>query len=699
MSDNFDDKPGSADDGNPSEDDFSEDAKTQLVDLDALQAGAESEESEPQFAPPPTMDSSDSAPPSDGGGEFDGEKTELFEVPPSMQDDEDDAITSSAPAYDADSFESSSGDAAPPTTSASFDSDPVSNNMSSVDNPDASVGGTSSGSSSGSNQVYVDSDQAGHDGATQFINVNDFADKKEAHFTPEQQQAGYDGSTQFVDVNALQAGSQGVDGDPIENDADLHRGYDFNSDDIDRGEITLIYARNAVGRNVILKQVWEGRPEEMSTPLRERIAQLHELKHPGLVAMNGMFVSDSGMWIELDAPVGQRLTEVIEDQGPLRTETVLNWAESIADVIDFIHREKLAYANLTTDSIWIQNDGTVQLEPFDMLRLEDRGNLGVYGPPEMNAPDDQRQLSPATDVYSLAAVTAAALTGLPLQPSNLDEFDDQKLVEKLYRALDDNPDERPQQIEQLVEELRGGDGLDIKIIGAGLAAVLLLSVAGLAVLTGDDPQPDDDTPRAEVEGEPEASPQGGAADETPSGDDATGQADDTQAASDTDQAVDLPGTITNDPRLTIETSYRSNPPADAASAVTDEQIEQWRSEIEEFRQQGDDARGDAEAFDAYEQALERLTQMLRAEESADDDRQVWRELYTEDVVQEEVAELVRRIEESLLDGRIASANRRYGRLSRINPNAGARSFMSENNSTDVKQLQRVGAEDDEDNNE
>ncbi len=697
MSDNFDDKPGSADDGTPSEDDFSEDAKTQLVDLDALQAGAESEESEPQFAPPPTMDSSDSAPPSDGGGEFDGEKTELFEVPPSMQDDEDDAITSSAPAYDADSFESSSGDAAPPTTSASFDSDPVSNNMSSVDNPDASVGGTSSGSSSGSNQVYVDSDQAGHDGATQFINVNDFADKKEAHFTPEQQQAGYDGSTQFVDVNALKAGSQAAGGDPIENDTDLQRGYEFGSNDIQRGEITLIHARNAVGRGVILKQVWEGRPEEMSTPLRERIAQLHEIKHPGLIAMNGMFVSDSGMWIELDAPVGQRLTEVIEQQGPMPPETVLDWVESIADVIEFIHGEQLAYANLTTDSVWIQNDGTIQLEPFDMLRLEDRGNLGVFGPPEMNAPDDQRQLSPATDVYSLAAVAAAALTGLPLRPANLEEYDDQKLVQKLYRALDDEAGERPQQVRHFVEELRGGDGLDIKIVGAGVAAVLLLSVAGLAVLTGDDPETTDEPVRAEVEDEPTGQGDVPAGD-PPGADDPAEQPDDTRAESDGDQAVDLPGTVTNDPRLTIVTSYESNPPADADSPITAEQIEEWRTEIQEFRQEGDDARDDSDAFDAYEQALERLTQILR-DDPSEDDRETWRELYVDDVVQQEVEELLRRIEESLLDGRIASANRRYGRLSRINPNANARSFMSEHNSADVTQLQRVGADDDEDDDE
>ena len=697
MSDNrFDDKPGS--DDNSSDDDFSEDAKTQLVDLDALQAGAESEESEPQFAPPPTMDSSKDSEPSDGGDDFAGEKTELFEVPPSMQDDEDDAITSSAPAYDADSFESGSDAAEKPTSSVSFDSGPVSNNMSSVDNPDASVGGTSSGQSSNSSQVYVDSDQSGHDGATQFINVNDFADKKEAHFTPEQQQAGYDGSTQFVDVNALKAGNQAAGGDPIENDADLQRGYEFSSDDIQRGEITLIHARNAVGRSVILKQVWEGRPEEMSTPLRERIAQLHEIKHPGLVAMNGMFVSDSGMWIELDAPAGQRLTEIIEQQGPMPKETVLQWVASIADVIEFIHSEQLAYANLTTDSVWIQNDGTVQLEPFDMLRLEDRGNLGVYGPPEMNAPDDQRQLSPATDVYSLAAVAAAALTGLPLRPANLEDFDDDKLVQKLYGALDDAPGERPQQVRQFIEELQGGDGLDIKIIGTGVAAVLLLSVAGLAVLTGDDPETTDEPARAEVEDDTEATePADG--DEPTGEDDATDEPDDRLAETEDDPVVDLPGAVTNDPRLTVETSYESNPPADAASAVTDDQVEQWRSEVDDFQQEADEARNDDEALDAYQQALERLTQILRAEDPTDDDRQTWRELYTEDVVQEDVEELLRRIEESLLDGRIASANRRYGQLSRINPNADARNFMSEHNSADVTQLQRVGADDQEDDDE
>ena len=750
-----------------------EDDKTQLVDLDALQGGPGSDE--PQFAPPPTMDSMPAVDADD--------KTELFEIPASFDSGNSGggAITSSAPDYGTDSFGSSHGGqpspphhgqgqysqgqysqgpqssagphqghqgphgpqhpqggrplppspghaqnrGGPPTSgpqgphssyqghqnsyppqnqhqpppSPGFgNSGPPPPSAGSVGGNFPSVDSTSStgdfdtfGSSSNRSRdqvVIPGGDNATHDGATAFVNLADFAEEK-AHFTPEQQEAGYDGSTQFVDVNALMAGMDDLDdggdsgGDPIENDQDLHRGYDFGPDDIEHIDDTaIIRAKNALGMPVILKRIWEGRPEEMTTPLRQRIAQLHDLKHPNLIAMNGMFVSDSGMWVELECTRGERLTRILQNGGPMDPDTAIELLRPVADVLELIHDQELAYANLTTDAIWVADGGKVLLEPFDMLKLEDRGNLGTFGPPEMNAPADRRQLSPASDVYSLAAVVAAAITGLPLIPQNLANYQDQKLVEKLQDALVQNPNQRPQSARQFIAGLSGkGEGPDIKIIAGAVFALLFLGVAVLALMDdgGGDREPAAEQATAEA-----------AADEDPSG----AAPAEIQAAPPRVSNVELPGPVTIDPRLTIEASFQHNPPADAITVASDDQLQEWRQEVDDLLERAEDASSRSEKLTYYSQALETLGSLIRKQEDPEDAWQTWREIYSNDLIQEEVDEVLKALRDPLLEGRLGSANRRYARLAAIDPGADARTFLSSANSATVVELTRQGADND-----
>ncbi len=749
-------------------DEYDEDDKTQLVDLDALQAGA-AESEEPQFAPPPTMDTMPAV--EEAGAD---DKTALFEIPSSLDGSSSGggAITSSAPDYGSSSFGSeqnqhqqppsygqgqggqgqsqgqgfdqrqrqgqgqgqgqqyqgkysSQGQQQPPPISpgqnpqqppqpqSSYgqqnqhqpppspgygDSNappPVqSGNFSSVDSSATGDFGTEDVFSQESrdrsrDQVVIPgSADASHDGATAFVNIADFAEEK-AHYTPEQQEAGYDGSTQFVDVNALMAGTgdDGGGGDPIDNDEDLHRGYQFSADDIQRGdEITLINAKNALGTSVILKRIWEGRPEEMTTPLRERIAQLHELKHSNLTTMNGMFVSDSGMWVELQATRGDRLTTILQQGGPLDPEQAIAMLSPVADVLDLIHDNELAYANLTTDAIWVDGQGNVLIEPFDMLKLEDRGNLGAFGPPEMDGDPESRQLSPESDVYSLAAVLAAAITGLPLQPQNLSNFSDQKLIGKLQTALAQNPADRPATAKDLIKSLQGGEGPDIKIVGAGIFAVLFLAVAVFAVMTGDDDdEPSPEAQAQQAEQEAESSEAEG---------DEEAEDDEEAALAEGAPEVELPGTINSDSRLTVTTSFQTNPPADAITLATDEQIADWHQQIDDLIEKADDASSDSDKLDYYSQALKLLGELIRTQEDPSEAWEMWQEVYAAEVIQDEVDEVVDSIRDALLDGRLGSANRRYSRLANIDPGATAHSFLGAHNSAEVIELQYDGEDDD-----
>lgn len=629
---------------------FDDDEKTQLVDLDSL--GPEGGRS--NFAPPPTVESM--SPPQQqeqvSHGRADDEATQMVDLGSVSGPRGQEGVTSSAP---------------------DFGPSP---------DPPAPRGGVSPGGPSGG-QIQIGGDNPHQHEATEFVNVSDFA-QQQAHFTPEQEAAGYDGNTQFVDVNALASSAgPGQGAHSIENDPELRRGYRFASEQITRrGEITLIEAQNQLGKQVLLKRVWQGSPESMTTPLRERIAQLNDLKHPNLMGMHGMFVTSSGMWVELDAPDGQRLTDLIERRGPHPQDTVIAWAKQIAHALEHIHNEQLAYANLTTDSVWISGEGKARLEPFDMLRLDDRGNLGVFGPPEMDAPPDQRQLSPATDVYSLAAVIAAALTGLPLKANSLSEYDDQKISKTLLQSLSPHPEQRHQSAGEMADELQGG--LDIKIVGGAVAAGMLLLLILLSLITGGD-DPADQLPADDAQATAEAAQhQPPAVAETEQIDDETEQRDSSSM------------TITDDPRLTIETSYELNPPSEGTPLASDEQLATWRKQAENAIADAESASSNSAKFDSYRTALEYLSDVIRGQdEPPQADWDAWRQVYENSVVQRELEELYKSFYEPLLEGRIGTAARRYERIARINPEADADTFLRAYTYAHVSPLGTADEDDDD----
>ncbi|RAL24802.1 hypothetical protein DL240_00910 [Lujinxingia litoralis] len=605
------------------------DDKTQMVDLNALQGGPQ-----PQFAPPPTFEG-----PSD-------EATQLFEIPAALGGPgsaEGDGITSSAPDY---------GGYQPPAARHAPAPAPT---------PAPSVG------ASGGHQVYVGGEQPDYEGSTQFVNIADFAEQA-AHYTPEQQAAGYDGNTQFVDVNALMAGADGAGGDPIENDQDLQRGYIFTPDAIQRGDITLIFAQNQLGKHVVLKRVWEGPAEQMSTPLRQRIAQLHSLRHPNLVPMNGMFVSSSGMWVEIDRPQGQRLTQIIQQHGVQDPAHVSAWVKSIAQTLDTIHAQQLAYANLTTDAVWITPNGEAMLEPFDMLRFEERGGLGAFGPPEMQVPPEQRQLSPATDVYSLAAVATAALTGLPLDGTRLAQLKDQKLVASLQSALNPDASQRPQTPAEFSAAYGGGgsgQGLDIKVLGGGILAILMVTMVALMFM-GDTSQP---APQQPAPGQQPQQAQAPAPDPQ--------QAPAPATTGEVAQAprVELPGQVTRDPRLTISHGFAQNPPAQPSAELAEEDFDTLRTEARELIEEAARLRSD-DQLKKYREALSKITRVIRAQDApAADDLALWKEIYQKREAKAYVERLRTDVAEGLKLGTTDAVRNNYKTLAAHDPYANAQDFI------------------------
>lgn len=530
---------------------------------------------------------------------------------------------------------------------------------------------------------------SGFEENTAFINLNNFAAGGE-HFTPDDHAAGYEGSTQFVNIAALQA-SGPAGSVPVEHDAILKQAYTFGAQSVQHNDVTLIFAQNQAGQPVVLKRVWEGDPNGMPIPVRQRIAALDQIRHPQLAGLNGMIAAPSGAWVELARPAGFRLTELLTQNGPTDPITALNWIEQIAQILTYIHSQAFVYANLTTDAVWIQDDGRVVLEPFDVLAYEMRGNLGPFGPPELNLPAEHQVRTPATDVYSLSAITIAVLTGLPLNLTAVERVDP-AMQAGLIQALNPNANQRQGDAISFVNSLKqqsGGraksssGGPDKKKLALiGVTAVALVAVLAVVLLPGGGDPPDEAGMAAPNSGEVAAAE---------IGDDGAGPSEAPEATATATPAV-LGEGVETDPRLKVVLSYATNPP-DTSDAVPTENDRARAATLRE------EARESVANLDSLQESVKReryasaLTKLANAARIAGGMTQADHELFEELSQNAYVTEIRKdyfdRVDSGLKEERISRVKQVYPQLAAVDAESSEVGFFVRNKAVSIKPIPPV----------
>lgn len=508
------------------------------------------------------------------------------------------------------------------------------------------------------------------EGATAFIDIASLASGGPT--APEKES----GNTEFIDINQLQDGagvhsSMSVDQDPV-----LLQSYAFGPESVQQSDFTLIFANDATGRPVVLKRIWEGDVNTMPMELRQRVAMLDQIRHPRLIGLTGMFSSPTGAWVELPRPGGFRLTDVLTSRGPQPAELVKQWALQIAEVLSFVHQFQFVYANLTTDAIWIQDDGSLFVEPFDILTFENRGNLGVFGPPELNFPPQQRQVFPSTDVYSLAVVCVAALSGLPVNLGAIAQLP-KPFADLCARSLQQNPLERVASPADFGAALGGGAAagtkkglpdLNIKIVIGGVAAVGAIVIVALLLLKGDpttEPPPDDTRGAvAQTEGQ-------------------------------TSGPAELPPLpeglkVDTDPRIEVIESIRTAPVVTQTTTADPKLADKLRKEaraaltgIERFNEVAKRER--------YSEALSKMTAAVRASELTEEDKQFLLSLSEITLVKEMRQQKLKEVQDSLDRRSVGSTKLGYSGLEAVDPDAAYLDFFNRNKTVKIHPVTREGA--------
>lgn len=222
-----------------------------------------------------------------------------------------------------------------------------------------------------------------------------------------------------------------------------------------------------LGRPVAIKRLLPHLASDPSAAQRFRreARAAAALSHPGIVTVFDTGEDDDGPFIVLELIEGQTVAERLSEQGPFDPSESAAIVNSVASALDHAHSNGVVHRDIKPSNLILDHDGQVRLADFGIARtVEDPTEVTTSGElvgtvtymaPEILMGEPP---SPASDIYSLAAVTHEMLTGTPpyqadnvgalLQAIRDGEPSPMKdvpvgMAEMVRRAMARNPTDRP----------------------------------------------------------------------------------------------------------------------------------------------------------------------------------------------------------------------------------------------------------------
>ena len=221
--------------------------------------------------------------------------------------------------------------------------------------------------------------------------------------------------------------------------------------------------------------------DDLARLRREAGMLMRIVAHSGLLTVRSDLVDGTRYYMISDHVAGNDLRTLVDaqDSTGLALPTVLGLIDQLADTLDHLHahRPAIVHGDVKPENVIVTGDGRAVLVDFGAaMRVGDeRERLGTPGfsAPEVLAGE---ALSPAADVYSLAALTVFLLTGIipklgAAWPDALAQGDLVRLERVVRRGLTWDPLGRPWQASEYARRLREAAEMDVPTGTITLAVV------------------------------------------------------------------------------------------------------------------------------------------------------------------------------------------------------------------------------------
>jgi len=196
-------------------------------------------------------------------------------------------------------------------------------------------------------------------------------------------------------------------------------------EEIARGGMGVVYRARQISLNraVALKMILAGRlaSEVELQRFREEARAAAALHHPNIVAIHEVGEFDGQPFFSMDLVEGTNLADAVRT-GPFSPLRAAACVRAVAGAIQYAHERGILHRDLKPSNVLIDAAGNPHVTDFGLAKkLNSDPQLTLSGqilgspnfmPPEQAA-GKHRELTPASDVYSLGALLYHLLTGRP----------------------------------------------------------------------------------------------------------------------------------------------------------------------------------------------------------------------------------------------------------------------------------------------
>lgn len=166
---------------------------------------------------------------------------------------------------------------------------------------------------------------------------------------------------------------------------------------------------------------------------------LQELRNPRIVQLLSYFVEDHRAYLVLEHIDGVSLRTLVEEQGALCEEQVMELALQMCSILEYLHglEPPLIHRDFTPDNLILQGDGQLKLIDFDVARRDAGSKTSVVGKHSFIPPEQFRgRPSVQSDLYALGATLHYLLTGDDPEPlTRSSPFQSGALVSQAFDAV------------------------------------------------------------------------------------------------------------------------------------------------------------------------------------------------------------------------------------------------------------------------
>ena len=141
---------------------------------------------------------------------------------------------------------------------------------------------------------------------------------------------------------------------------------------------------------------------------------LQQLNHPRVPNVYAAFQDEGRHYLAMDFVQGEDLEEIVEREGAIAEKQVLEWADQILDVLEYLHNNGLIYRDMKPSNVMIDHQhGGIKIVDFGIAKVLQPSVRGTQiGTPGYAPPEQYQGLAThESDIYALGATLHHLLTG------------------------------------------------------------------------------------------------------------------------------------------------------------------------------------------------------------------------------------------------------------------------------------------------